>query len=71
MFKFIALLEIYLLVLLCVIVYVSVFNNLGMVLVLHRRLPSWSLALPDTYVATHLRQEVGSHSGTGWVATHG
>jgi hypothetical protein len=24
--------------------------------------------LPDTYVATHLRQEVGSHSGTGWVA---
>ncbi len=49
-------------------------------IILKKELPSYRnigsiyfgcLALPDTYVATHLRQEVGSHSGTGWVATHG
>ena len=42
MFEFITLFEIYFLVLLCVTIYLAVFNNLGMVLVLHRRLPSWS-----------------------------
>jgi hypothetical protein len=41
MFEFITLLEIYFLVLLFVTIYPSVFNNLGMVLVLHRRLLSW------------------------------
>jgi len=71
MFKFIALFEIYLLVLLCVIVYVSVFNNLGMVLVLHRRLPSWSssrvfpLSRPLHYPAVTCKSAatLGPHCG--------
>jgi hypothetical protein len=41
MFKIKTLFEIYLFVLLCVTIYVVVFNNLGMVLVLHCRLLSW------------------------------
>jgi hypothetical protein len=42
MFEFSTLFEIYFLVLFCVTIYLADFNNLGMVLVLHRRLLSWS-----------------------------